>query len=119
MPRHGARAPFDASIDSMPGAVYSPFADRIEGHPGPLVPLHVGDTWMEPFEGARMESLRTDENPGMHRYGPTGGLPPLLDAIVQKVRERNALECERENVLVGAGRDVPARQRRRFDRVAR
>jgi N-succinyldiaminopimelate aminotransferase len=72
-------------------------------HPGPLVPLHVGDTWMEPFEGARMQDLRVEEHPGMHRYGPTQGLPALVDAIVEKTRTANQLRCERDSVLVAAG----------------
>jgi N-succinyldiaminopimelate aminotransferase len=87
----------------MPGAVYSPFSDRLADHPGPLFPLHVGDTWMEPFAGGRMEDLKTSEHPGLHRYSDTRGWPGLVDALVEKVRTRNGLACERENVLVGAG----------------
>ncbi|MGH0036724.1 MAG: pyridoxal phosphate-dependent aminotransferase [Myxococcota bacterium] len=100
MPRPPGFAP--ATLE-MPGAVYSPFADRMASHPGPLFPLHVGDTWMEPFESGRMESLRTAEHPGMHRYSDTRGLPGLIDSLVEKVRQRNGLVCERESILVGAG----------------
>jgi len=39
----------------------------------------------------------------MHRYVDTQGIPPLLDAIVGKVRARNELACERANVLVTGG----------------
>jgi aspartate/methionine/tyrosine aminotransferase len=92
----------DAAL-SMPGAVYSPFADRIHDHPGPLYPLHVGDTWMEPFEAGRMESLSVEEHPGMHRYCDTRGVPELVNAVVDKVRTRNQLPCERENTLICAG----------------
>jgi N-succinyldiaminopimelate aminotransferase len=87
----------------MPGAVYSPFADRLVDHPGPIFPLHVGDTWMEPFAGARMQELRVEDHPGMHRYSDTRGLPALVDALVEKLRTRNALRAERESVLVTAG----------------
>jgi N-succinyldiaminopimelate aminotransferase len=87
----------------MPGAVYSPFADRIHGHPGPLYPLHVGDTWLEPPAGARLEDVRLADHPGIHRYCDTRGWPALVDAIVEKVRACNGLECERESVLVAAG----------------
>ncbi len=88
---------------AMPGAVYSPFADRMQDHPGPLYPLHVGDTWMEPFSGGRMEDLHVDQYPGMHRYVDTRGTASLVDAIVDKARARNQLSCERENTLVCAG----------------
>jgi len=87
----------------MPGAVYSPFADRIAGHPGPLFPLHVGDTWMEPFEGGRMQDLSVEDNPGMHRYCDTRGIPELVDALVEKVRTRNGQSLEPDSLLVAGG----------------
>ena len=43
---------FHDNVLTMPGAVYSPFADRLADHPGPLFPLHVGDPWLEPCVGA-------------------------------------------------------------------
>ncbi len=92
-----------ANLLEMPGAVYSPFADRLRDHPGPLFPLHVGDTWLEPVEGARLQDLRSDRYAGLHRYCDTRGIPELVDAIVEKARARNHLPCERESVLVGAG----------------
>ncbi len=98
------RAPHPASaVADIPGAIFSRLADRIAAHPGKLYPLHVGDTWMEPFEGGRMEDLRVEAHPGMHRYSETQGVPALIDAIVEKVRARNALPCERASVLVTAG----------------
>ena len=100
MPRYPLYTP---SALAMPGAVYSPFADQLMDHPGPLYPLHVGDTFLEPFSGGRMQDLTIEQNPGMHRYTDTRGVPELVDAVVQKVRERNQLSCERENVLICAG----------------
>lgn len=94
---------FSANALAMPGTVYSPFADRLGHHEGPLYPLHVGDTWMEPFEGGRMQDLSVEQHPGMHRYCDTRGVAQLVDALVQKVRQKNQLPCEPENVLVCAG----------------
>ncbi len=90
-----------AAVAAMPGAVYTPF--DLSKSERPVIALHVGDTWMEPFPGARMEDLREGDFPGLHRYVETKGIAPLVDAIVAKVRERNRLACERENVLVTAG----------------
>jgi N-succinyldiaminopimelate aminotransferase len=90
-----------AAVAALPGAVYTPF--DLSQHSGPLFPLHVGDTWMQPAPGARMEDLREAEFPGLHRYGPTGGIAPLVDAIAQKLREKNRLAVERDQVLVTAG----------------
>jgi N-succinyldiaminopimelate aminotransferase len=87
----------------MPGAVFSPIARHLGERAGEIVPLHVGDTWMEPFTGGRMEDLHVAEHPGMHRYCETQGIGVLVDALVEKVRERNRIPCEREGVLVCAG----------------
>jgi aspartate/methionine/tyrosine aminotransferase len=87
----------------MPGAVFSPIARRMQSVPGGVVPLHVGDTWLEPFEGGRMQDLRIEDHPGLHRYCETRGIPELVEAIVEKLRARNALAAEPEQVLVTAG----------------
>ena len=94
---------FTANIRQMPGAVYSPFADQMREHSGPIFPLHVGDTWMTPFEGGRMEDLRVADIPALHNYCDTQGLPALVDALLEKARGVNGLECERESILTAAG----------------
>lgn len=98
------RPPHIASaVDAIPGAIFSPLAHRIANATGEIFPLHVGDTWMEPCAGARMQDLCVDAHPGMHRYTDTQGHPALIDALVQKVREHNGLAAERSSILVAAG----------------
>jgi N-succinyldiaminopimelate aminotransferase len=87
----------------MPGAVFSPIANLLHEVPGGVCPLHVGDTWMEPFAGGRMQDLSEADHPGLHRYCETRGIPALIDALVDKVRARNGLRCDAKNVLVTAG----------------
>ncbi len=94
---------FSPSVHGIAGAVYSALAHRLATYRGEVYPLHVGDTWMEPAEGCRMEDLKVAEHPGMHRYSPTQGIPALLDAIVERVRQRTGVPTERENVLVTTG----------------
>ena len=84
----------------MGGAVYSPFADDSAG---PVFALHVGDTWIEPFEGGRMEDVSLRDHPGVHRYTDTRGIPELVDSLIEKIRSRNELPAERESVLVTGG----------------
>ena len=100
MPRHPH---FSSSVDDISGAVYSALAHRLASYPGEVYPLHVGDTWMEPPEGCRMEDLRVAEYPGMHRYAAPQGMPALIDAIVEQVRIRSTAATERENILVTTG----------------
>jgi N-succinyldiaminopimelate aminotransferase len=91
------------AVAEMPGAVYSPLGDRLRGHVGPLYPLHVGDTWRDPFDGGRMEDLAQAAHPGINRYTATPGVADLVDAIVDKLRLRNALDVERAGVFVTGG----------------
>ncbi|HEX9798858.1 MAG TPA: pyridoxal phosphate-dependent aminotransferase [Thermoanaerobaculia bacterium] len=98
------RAPEVAShLRAIPASAYSTLAARLDRFAGESYPLHVGDTWMEPPAGTRMEDLRVAEHPGMHRYASVHGLPALLDAIVERERAQTGLALERENVLVTAG----------------
>ena len=90
-------------LGGIPPSVYSGLAHRLERFAGETYPLHVGDTWMEPPEGCRMEDLRVADYPGMHRYAPVHGLPALLDAILERERLKTGLALERDNILVAAG----------------
>ena len=100
MPRHPHAAP---SVLAIKGSVYSTLAGRLEHFPGETYPLHVGDTWMEPAEGCRMEDLRVADLPGLHRYTSVHGMPALVDAVVERVRARSGVPTERANVLITAG----------------
>jgi len=87
----------------MRGSVYSGLAHRLTNHPGETYPLHIGDTWMEPAVGCRMEDLTIADHPGMHRYTSPQGLPALLDAIVDDTRQRTGAPTEKRDILVAAG----------------
>ncbi len=100
MPRH---PDCTASVVKMPGSIYSPSGGRHDAVDPEACPLNVGDTWLSPFEGGRMEDLAERDHPGLHRYSPTQGVPELIDAIVEKACDSNRLPCERESVLVCAG----------------
>jgi len=91
------------AVAAMPGSVYSPSARRHDAVGSKSCPLNVGDTWLQPFTGGRMQDLSADDYPELNRYSATQGISPLIDAIVEKVRDRNGVPCERESVLVCAG----------------
>jgi aspartate/methionine/tyrosine aminotransferase len=100
MPRFPNASP---SVAKIPGSVYTALAHRLATYSGEVYPLHVGDTWMEPAAGCRMEDFHVAEHPGMHRYAPPQGLPGLLDALVERTRAATGLPLERDNVLVATG----------------
>ncbi len=100
MPRHPRSA---SSVAGIGDSVFSSLAHRLAAYEGEVFPLHVGDTWLEPPEGCRMQDLRVEDHPGMHRYAPPRGNPELIDAVVERVQKRSGVPTRRENVLVTAG----------------
>jgi len=100
MPRPPAVSPTLAHIRE---SAFSSLAHRLAAHRGEVYPLHVGDTWLEPPQGCRMEDLRACDHPGLHRYAPPQGVPALLDAVVERVRARSGIPTERGDVLIAAG----------------
>jgi aspartate/methionine/tyrosine aminotransferase len=66
-----------------------------------LVPLHIGDTHLPPPEAATA-ALR-ESHPSLYRYGPTGGLPKLREALAEYVTEHRGTPTTAPEVLVGAG----------------
>lgn len=100
MPRHPEVSP---AIAAIAGSVYSSLAHRLADFEGETYPLHVGDTWMEPPEGCRMEDLSVAEHPGMHRYTSPHGLPALVEALAGRTEERTGAATGPEEVLLCAG----------------
>jgi aspartate/methionine/tyrosine aminotransferase len=100
MPRFPAMS---SSVADVGGSVFSSLAHRIGTHQGPVYPLHVGDTWLEPADGCRMQDLRIEDHPGMHRYAPPQGLRPLIGSIVERTRTRTGVPTEPANILITAG----------------
>ena len=100
MPRHPHIAP---TIAGMTGSVYSSLAHRLSRFDGETYPFHIGDTWMEPAVGTRMEDLTVADHPGMHRYAPVQGRKDLLDAISRRTLERTGTAAEPSEILVTAG----------------
>ncbi len=90
-------------MGNMSASIYSLLGHKLATHPGEVFPLHVGDTYMEPPEGCRMEDLSVEAYPGMHRYTSVQGHARLLDAIVERSRVTGELPVERDQVLVSAG----------------
>lgn len=100
MPRPPNLSPAATSIK---GSVYSSVLHRLAAYEGEIYPLHVGDTFLEPAEGCRMEDFTVAAHPGMHRYAPPQGLPALVDAVVDRLRARTGVPVERPNVFVAGG----------------
>jgi N-succinyldiaminopimelate aminotransferase len=97
MPIHPRLSP---RIETLSSSVYAGSIARPSVSP---VPLHIGDTWMEPPEGCRMEDLRVADHPGMHRYTPVPGLPALRERLAARYTTRTGHSTSPSEILVTAG----------------
>ncbi len=92
-----------ATASTTRGAVYSSVAARLAARSGEIFPLHIGDTWLEPAIGCRMEDLHSAEIDGLHRYAPVAGHPLLVEAILRSIAGRSGAATTAANILVSAG----------------
>lgn len=81
--------------------VYSSLLARARSRPGPMYPLHVGDTYREPWPELRPESL--PPTPRLYNYAPVRGEPTLLEAIRERLRRDHDVEVPTESVQVTIG----------------
>ena len=103
MPRHPRIAPTASSLSDN---VFSALVAKARGRAGPIYPLHVGDTWLDPPEVARAEAQRSTDHARLHNYAPVQGEPAFLDAIeehlVRKAQGRAVPDRESIQVMSGA-----------------
>lgn len=95
--------PFSPASERLQGSVYSRFAARLATHQGPVYPLHIGDTWMEPAVGCRSQDQRVADHPGLHRYSTVRGRASLVQGICGEVERLSGASTGPDNVLVSAG----------------
>ena len=94
---------YSATVAKIRASIFSSLAHRLAAYRGEVYPLHVGDTWMEPAVGSRMEDLSVQDFPGMHRYSQPQGLPDLLEALAERLTLRTRIPTDRKNLLVATG----------------
>lgn len=71
--------------DSLSAGVFSALAKRASTHTGKVFPLHVGDTWREPWPGLRAEAVTGEL---LYTYAPVRGEPALLAAARAQCERR-------------------------------
>ena len=100
MPRYPDLQPF---VTQPNHSAYSKMAARAYGRGGEVYPLHIGDTWLEPAPECRMEAIRVDDHPGMHKYSPVQGRRSLRQAISDKLKRTGDHPAQLDEILVTAG----------------
>lgn len=100
MPRFPHPAP---TTDGLSDKVFGALIAKARARGGKVHPLHVGDTWLEPYEGARAEAQLTADHPRLHNYSPVQGEPALLDAITRFLATRADVAVARDDLQVVPG----------------
>lgn len=99
MPKFPSLSP---STEQVHAGVYA--AQPIAGKTRPAaIPLNVGDTWCAPAPGCRMQDLRMENHPQMHRYSPVPGYPALRNAIAAHHTVLSGVTTTAKQVIVTAG----------------
>lgn len=99
MPRFPALSP---STSSLSDRVFSALVEKAKGRSGPIYPLHVGDTYLDPLPAARAEAQRSSEFPSLHAYAPVAGEPDLVRAIVDRLTRRAGVAPGDVQITAGA-----------------
>jgi len=73
-----------SALAAMGSDLFSSLSHKLKELPAPPIPLHVGDTYLEPAVGARMQDITVEQHPGMHRYTSPHGHPDLLAALADR-----------------------------------
>src|SRR6185312_2802501 len=104
-----------SSARALRESIFSRLQGRLAKHGADGVPLHLGDTYLQPPMAAR-EAL--EANAADWRYGAPAGEAPLLAALARKLRDRNGLDWATEQhlqVTVGATAALAAAARALVD----
>jgi len=100
-----------ATAGVMRPGVFAELQRHIDLHAargGDLIPLHIGDSYLEPPQAARFGSIieRHGGDDELYRYGAVAGLDALRTAIAEDVRGHSRAMPEVDasrNVLISAG----------------
>ena len=91
------------AIASLQSSVFTRLAKRIKEHQGPIYPLHIGDTYLQPPHGCHLSDQTEDLEPGIHRYDNPRGREALVEAIVDHRTSHRGEVLAPEQVLITTG----------------
>jgi N-succinyldiaminopimelate aminotransferase len=95
-----------APTQALPASIIDRLKRRAAAFHGPVIPLHIGDTYLAPPEKSRLGALgfSTGADPDLYRYSPPPGKEALLEGLVDKLHRKNRLVLAGpENVQVTVG----------------
>jgi aspartate/methionine/tyrosine aminotransferase len=90
----------------MPESLFAALKRRMARFEGRAIPFHVGDTYLDPPEAARLGNLgfSCGSDPDLYRYSPAPGKEQLIDAVLARLRRDNGMSWAGfENVQITCG----------------
>jgi len=100
VPRYPRPSP---TAGGLTDRVYSALAARAASSPGPVHPLHVGDTWRSPPPGALAGPTGEEGRSRPFGYAPVQGEPALLGAVRERLRALHGLDLDPEALQIAPG----------------
>ena len=91
------------AIATLQSSVFTKLAPRLREHRGPIYPLHIGDTYLEPPAGCHLADQTEKIEPGIHQYASPRGRQTLIEAIVERRNGRPGEAVSPEEVLITTG----------------
>lgn len=79
------------AASGLRASVFASLADRFRNPPPGFLPMHIGDTWKEPPEAARLDRLDWAAAPPLYKYSHPFGVRSFMEAVAEKVATRNRI----------------------------
>ena len=90
-----------AAADAVPSSIFARLYEKLSRFQGDVIPLQIGDTHLSP--PVLLPELDLAGGRELYAYAPPQGWPPLVAALVEKVRARNRIPLAPDGVQVTCG----------------
>lgn len=87
----------------VPASIFARLREHLARYPGDVIPLQIGDTHLAPPAGLAEIEWAAMTPADLYAYGSPNGWAPLVDAIAEKARTRNAIEVTTAGVQISCG----------------
>jgi N-succinyldiaminopimelate aminotransferase len=88
--------------NAVPASIFARLREHLARFPGDVIPLQIGDTHLEP--PAKLHDIEwTELGSDLYSYGSPGGWPPLVEALIDKVRRKNQLGVTANGLQLTSG----------------
>jgi aspartate/methionine/tyrosine aminotransferase len=88
---------------SVPASIFARLREYLARYPGDVIPLQIGDTHLAPPTGLAEIEWGAMTPADLYAYGSPNGWAPLVEALAEKARARNAIDVTASGVQIACG----------------